>query len=59
MKPILAPILKAQAAVVHLQIVVTRCYAPQLAGLGWKTWRTFDPVTVGAVARRISRHGQP
>ena len=59
MKPILALLLKVQEAVVHLQIIVTWFYAPQLAGLGWKTWRTFDPVTVGAVARRISRHGQP
>ena len=59
MKPILALLLKVQEAVVHLQIVVTRFYAPQLAGLGWKTWRTFEPVTVGAAARGIPRHGQP
>ena len=59
MKPILALLLRAQAAVVHLQIVVTWFYAPQLAGLGRETWRTFEPVTVGAVARRIPRHGQP
>ena len=59
MKPILALLLRAPAAVVHLQIVVTWFYAPQLAGLGRETWRTFEPVTVGAVARRIPRHGQP
>ena len=59
MKPVLVLLLKVQEAVVHLQIIVTWFYAPQLAGLGWKTWRTFEPVTVGAVARGIPRHGQP
>ena len=58
MKPILALLLRAQAAVVHLQIVVTRFYAPQLAGLGRETWRIFDPVKVEAAARGIPRYGQ-
>ena len=58
MKPILALVLKAREGVVHLPIVVTRFYAPQLAGSGRETWRIFDPVMERAAAPGIPRQGQ-